>query len=121
MILGDDNDIDDVNDFGDDNDYDNYQGEEDNIGKKATVHQGYGKTENDTSGALLEANTTIISNDHCTETLNYNVTGKDVVRWQIDQGLPNGLNNQLLCTLGTHHTGTKVDDDDDDDDDNNCE
>merc|ERR1739838_737577 len=69
------------------------------IGKTGTI-QGYGLTEFATRGQLLEANVTIISNEVCQEALEYNTTGNDVAKRQINQALPQGLNYGLLCARG---------------------
>jgi len=75
-------------------------GTENIIGRTATV-QGYGKTETGSVGTLLEADLTIISNDDCWDIIKHNVTLNELqLRGQIKAGLPNGLNNQLICGQG---------------------
>ena len=79
------------------------QGNFPKVGNLATV-QGYGKTENDTNGILLEANVTIISNNMCLDQFETNITNYDgsktVVTNQLCTALPFGLKSSLLCTRG---------------------
>ena len=67
-------------------------------GVTATV-QGYGKTENGTSGTLLETNVTVISNEDCIEMLRYNTTLKKTVRTQVTEQLPYGLNYGMFWSV----------------------
>ena len=63
------------------------------------ITQGYGLTEFDTAGTLLETNVTIITTEECRRILRYNSTRKSV-RNKLNVGIPYGLNDQFLCTQG---------------------
>ena len=64
--------------------------------------QGYGRTEYDTHGTLLEANVTVITIEKCREILRYNSSRK-IVRNNLNVGIPYGLNDQFLCAQGTQN------------------
>ena len=75
------------------------QGEEDFYGRVAKV-QGYGVTEDKTSGTLLETNVTVITNEECYNQFRSNIStfpGRRIVEKQLCTGLPLGLNNGFLC------------------------
>ena len=75
------------------------QGEEDFYGRVAKV-QGYGVTEDKTSGTLLETNVTIITNKECYNQFRSNISsfpGRRIVERQMCTALPLGLNNGFLC------------------------
>ena len=68
--------------------------------------QGYGLTEDDTKGILLETNVTVITNEECIEQLRFNSTRR-IVRNRLTVstngnpgGIPYGLTSQLLCAQG---------------------
>ena len=62
-------------------------------------YQGYGVTEDGTSGQLREANVTVISNEFCTEMWRHNGTDRQIKR-QLTNALPNGIDYGLLCAQG---------------------
>ena len=75
------------------------QGEEDFFGRVAKV-QGYGVTEDKTSGTLLETNVTVITNEECYNQFRSNISsfpGRRIVEKQLCTGLPSGLNDGFLC------------------------
>ena len=75
------------------------QGEEDFYGRVAKV-QGYGVTEDKTSGTLLETNVTVITNEECYNQFRSNISsfpGRRIVEKQLCTGLPSGLNKGFLC------------------------
>jgi len=51
-------------------------------------------------GNILEADVTIISNNDCKKALRYNTSENSLVRKQIDEALPQGLNYGLVCAQG---------------------
>ena len=61
--------------------------------------QGYGETEDGTSGTLLETEVTVISNEECMEMLNHNTTLAESVRTQVTEQLPYGLNYGLFWSV----------------------
>ena len=61
--------------------------------------QGYGLTEHDTIGTLLETNVTVITIEQCGEILRYNCS-RGFVRRILKESVPHGLNDQFLCTKG---------------------
>ena len=69
------------------------------IGRTATV-QGKGVTEVGEVGSLLETNVTVISNELCSEIINYNGTLNKAIKRNIDRHLPKGLDGSFLCAQG---------------------
>ena len=72
--------------------------EKDYEGVTATV-QGYGETENGTSGTLLETKVTVISNQDCRAMLRHNTTLGESVRTQVTEQLPYGLNYGMFWSV----------------------
>ena len=64
--------------------------------------QGYGLTEHDTIGTLLETNVTVITIEECKEILRYNCS-RGFVRRTLRKIFPDGLNDQILCAQGTQN------------------
>ena len=64
--------------------------------------QGYGYTEHDTIGTLLETNVTIITIEQCRKILLKNSTLTSVRR-DLIKGIPYGLNDTFLCAQGTQN------------------
>ena len=66
-------------------------------------YQGYGLTEDGTTGQLREANVTVISNEDCTEMWRHNASQPDggaQIKRQLTNALPNGIDYGLLCAQG---------------------
>ena len=61
--------------------------------------QGYGITEFDTSGTLLETNVTVITNEECRRMLRER-SSRSIVRNLLKGSLPYGLSDQFLCAAG---------------------
>ena len=73
--------------------------------EKNSTLQGYGETENGTSGTLLEANVTVIENQECMKQLQSNITSKpnnisEIISEQFCTQLPMGLTEAFLCSQG---------------------
>ena len=77
------------------------QGTDGHTGVTAIV-QGYGVTEEDIPGTLLEANVTVITIEKCREILRHN-SSRRIVRNNLNVGIPYGLNDQFLCAQGTQN------------------
>ena len=75
------------------------QGTDGHTGVTAIV-QGYGLTEEDIPGTLLEANVTILSTEECRRILRYNVTSNTIVRNLVTGALPFGLDEKFVCAQG---------------------
>ena len=72
------------------------------LGKVSKV-QGYGETEDGTSGQLLEAKVTVIENQECRNQLQNNITNNPLnqtISEQFCTQLPLGLNEAFLCSQG---------------------
>jgi len=80
-------------------------GKFDTIGKIATI-QGFGLTEDNTKGDLLETNVTIISNEECKISLNEKLEGQEDLKSKMNKALPQGLNYGLLCAKGEQVPGS---------------
>ena len=73
-------------------------GEENDLDQQIGLVQGFGITEDGTApDNVLEANVTIISNSKCTSEMDK--MSKQYEN-EINQALPNGLSDKLLCTQG---------------------
>ena len=70
------------------------------MGGEATT-EGYGVTIKGTAGDLLESNVTVISNEECTEILNYNATRRNPIKRRLEEALPLGITPGILCSQGT--------------------
>jgi len=79
----------------------------DAVGKIATI-QGFGLTEKNTKGDLLETNVTIIDNKECKTILEEKLDGKDTERSKMKKALPQGLDYGLLCAKGERVPGTDI-------------
>ena len=73
-------------------------GEENDLDQQIGLVQGFGITEDGTApDNVLEANVTIISNSKCTSEMD---KMSKLYKDEIDNALPNGLSDKLLCTQG---------------------
>ena len=64
------------------------------------IVQGYGLTEKEHYGTLLEANVTILSTEECRRILRYNATSSRITRKLLTGALPFGLNEKFVCAQG---------------------
>ena len=70
------------------------------VGKTALV-QGFGLTENGTqSNGLLQANAKLISNENCAKYISHNISDDLIGKKTIKDGLPFGIVDQVLCSMG---------------------
>ena len=76
----------------------------DKEGKIGTV-QGYGETEEGTSGKLLEANVKVISNQKCKEILETRITDPSIFEALV-RSIPLGLQDGMMCTEGIYNPST---------------
>ena len=64
------------------------------------IVQGYGVTEKESHGTLLEANVTVITTEECRRILRYNATSSRITRNLLTGALPFGLNEKFVCAHG---------------------
>ena len=64
------------------------------------ITQGYGLTEFDTAGTLLETNVTIITTEECRQILRYNATSRRIIRNLLTKSLPFLPNEMFVCAQG---------------------
>ena len=62
----------------------------------------------ETSDVLQEATVTIIDNYDCSRYLKENTTNHAIRKAQVQQTLQNGINGQLICSMGIFNETTKV-------------
>ena len=62
--------------------------------------QGYGLTEDETQGTLLETNVTVITNEECRRLLRERSNTSRIVTNLLTGSIPYGLDDQFLCARG---------------------
>ena len=63
--------------------------------------QGFGETEDGTlPDEVLEAEVMIISNSKCEKWTNFNKTQSNEIEAAINRNLPQGITDDILCTIG---------------------
>ena len=71
------------------------------------ITQGYGLTEFDTAGTLLETNVTIITTEECRRILRYNATSR-ITRNLLTRALPFGLDEMFVCAQGSQNEEVNI-------------